>query len=80
MTLNFGAIGELPIRHSSISSPKKLNSLEVAPFSQSSAARCSSVNRLETQMMLTASRPAAYVRSWPRWVWSVRSSWFSMRT
>ena len=79
-TLNFGATGEVPMRHSSTSSPKKLNELSVILLSQSSAARCSSVNRAAIHTIVTASSPAAYVISCPMWLWSVRSNWFSIST
>jgi len=59
ITLNLGAGGGSPIRPSSTSMPKKEISDRVASFSQSSAARCSSVNRSAIQTMVTACRPAA---------------------
>src|SRR5690606_1528457 len=40
----------------------------------SSAARCSRVNLAAIQTIVTAFSPAAYVRSCPRWRWSVCSS------
>ena len=58
-TLKRGAIGESPMRHSSISVPKKRKPSFVILLSQSSVARCSSVNRAATHMMVTASSPAA---------------------
>lgn len=57
--LNFGAMADSPIRQSSISSPKRSKPEVVALLSQSTAARCSSRNRLVIQMMVTASRSAA---------------------
>ena len=43
MTLNFGAGGELPICHSSISRPKNRVPVSGTSLSQSSAAQCWSV-------------------------------------
>lgn len=72
--LNFVAATESAIRQSSTSKPKKLKRSSVISFSQSRAARCSSVNLAAIHTIVTAFRPAPYVRSCPRWVWSVRSS------
>ena len=57
--LNFGAAGEPPIRHNSISKPKKRVSWCVISFNQSRAARCSSLNRSASHTTVTACRPAA---------------------
>ena len=53
------AITDARFNHSSISSAKKLNRASVMAFSQSSAARCSSVKRRATQTIVAASSPAA---------------------
>jgi len=78
--LKRGAGGDVPMRQSSNWRPKNRNRSSVISLSQSSAARCSSMNCAAIQMMVTASKPAAYVRSCPRCLWSVRSSWFSINT
>ena len=57
--LNFGAGGESPIRQSSISNAKNSNSSLEMLFSQSNAARCSSVNCLATHTTALALKPAA---------------------
>jgi hypothetical protein len=54
MMLNFGAAGDVPIRQSSTSRPKNRALSSVIWFSQSSAARCSSVQRAAIQTIVTA--------------------------
>ena len=56
-TLNFGAGGESPIRHSSISSAQKF--VAVCSFSQSMTLRYSSVTCFEIHTTVCAPRPAA---------------------
>ena len=58
-TLNFGAGSDPPIRQSSTSRPKNLKRSSVMAFSQSSVARCYSVNRCATQTIVTAFSPDA---------------------
>src|SRR3954454_9739374 len=67
-TLNFGATGELPMRHSSISRAQKLTF--VCSLSQSITLRYSSVTCLATHTTVLAPRPAAYTSSWPKCLWS----------
>jgi hypothetical protein len=65
-TLNSGAGAESPILTTSSSTPKKCVSWSLCSFSQVSAWRCSSRNRVVIYTMMEAAVPAAYVSNWPR--------------
>src|SRR6266536_3149871 len=79
-TLNTAAGRELPMRSSRSSTAKKRTSSSPCWLSQSSTARCSSPTLVVIQITADTSRPAAKVTTWPRWMWSVVSSWLVMAT
>ena len=58
---------ESPIFHNSISNPKKLNVSSVISLSQSREDRCSSVNFLAIQTIVTAFNPDAFLTSIYSW-------------
>src|SRR6266511_1232156 len=79
-TLNTAAGRELPMRSRRSSTAKKRTSSSPCWLSQSSTARCSSPTLVVIQITADTSRPAAKVTTWPRWMWSVVSSWLVMAT